>query len=103
MIVKLMSEYESCRKDVTWHITHKYTREMSRRSTTVSPVLIIMRYNHLNTRYIQVPLGVLPLNENNFDEMCQILDKLQSYCKRHKKSGGCFRGSRHFCHKKKKA
>ena len=37
-----MPEYSTQKKDVTWHIPHKYSKEMSNKSTTVSKLLCIL-------------------------------------------------------------
>ena len=75
----------SAEPDVVWHIPHRYSREMSEKSTVVSYVIVffvsvtLLATQKSTSFYLKVPLRVVRKNENKLDEMCQIMDELNKY------------------------
>lgn len=69
---------ETDTRSVQWHISSKYSKEMSMKSKVVSGVLHVTIDNFM-ILLKQVPLGVLFHNENKTDEMGIIMKHLHKY------------------------
>jgi len=59
------------------HIDHKYTKEMATKSAVVRNLCII--FVDISFIHPQVPLGVLPYNEQANEDMVQIMDNIHQY------------------------
>ena len=71
-----INSLSSHKKTIKWHISSKYTSEMSKQSRVVSYLVnMLATYVRFNVT-LQVPLGVQLLNENKTDEMCLIMKNL---------------------------
>ena len=60
-------------EDITWHINHQYSPEMSKKSVVVSSYIIMKCYLKLCV------VGVILKNENKANEMIDILSELHQY------------------------
>lgn len=69
-----------CTKLVTWHISHEYQKQMSKKSEVVC-IIIYISYSlrTLNFIIIKVPLGVILKNENKTNEMVEIMTRVHQY------------------------
>ena len=76
ILVEHLDKYRHQSKDVSRHISHKYSKEMSSRSVVVS--LTIKKKRCLYCLYVG-SLGIICKNENVVDQMCTIMDQLQTY------------------------
>lgn len=86
VIVDKLPYFSSLHKCVVQHIPHRYSKAMEQKSKIVSNLHLLLldciyMFLVINAFTIQIPLGVIPKNENKRDEMAEILEELQkNYC-----------------------
>ena len=86
-----MPEFKAQAKEVVWHISNKYAKQMAEKSTVVSHLYINCReciktfLAHFPDTWI--PLGVVLQNENKLDEMSKIMEVLHQYVPTHASEG----------------
>lgn len=80
---------------VDWHIKHQFYEQMSRKSDVVSCTVHVFWLNfrssvHYCLLLVEVPLEILPQNENKGDEVVEIMSNLHQYVPTVKYVGDCF-------------
>lgn len=98
LVARVLTEYltflQPLKQCVPSHVLHQYSSLMSEKSEIVSDVLYDSKLNRLChvlpilhcviiRILFQVPLGVIPKNENKRDEMMEVLEILHKYVPTH--------------------